>query len=125
MYESISGPEGPAVTPITRDCEVVQCLLLGRHQQSTVASGFNMSGKARSGNEQSEARKAVARSGVTLLVSNRKHNLVICLLLAVLTFALYIPAMGHPFIFNYDDDCYVINNSRVQAGLVWGTVTWA
>ncbi len=72
-------------------------------------------------------RTAAVRQGVesTLLASSRKRNLAICLLLAVLTFALYIPAMGHPFIFNYDDDCYVINNSHVQAGLVWATVTWA
>jgi Tfp pilus assembly protein PilF len=38
---------------------------------------------------------------------------------------LYSPVIGHPFIFNYDDDTYVTNNSHVQAGLVWETVTWA
>jgi tetratricopeptide (TPR) repeat protein len=45
--------------------------------------------------------------------------------LAVATFALYSPAIWHPFIFNYDDDVYVTNNSHVQAGLVWLTVSWA
>src|SRR5579863_7032652 len=127
MYESISDPESPAVTRITRGCEVVQCPLLGRHQQRTVASGFNMSARTRSGNERSDTSKAVVRPSVESATpaSSRKRNLAICLLLAVLTFAVYVPAMGHPFIFNYDDDCYVINNSHVQAGLVWGTVTWA
>lgn len=61
----------------------------------------------------------------TLRASPRKRNLAICLLLAVATFALYSPAIGHPFIFNYDDDVYVTNNSHVQAGLSWGTVKWA
>jgi cytochrome c-type biogenesis protein CcmH/NrfG len=60
-----------------------------------------------------------------LLASPRKHDLVICSLLAVVTLALYSPVIHHPFIFNYDDDGYVINNSHVQAGLVWKTVTWA
>ena len=69
----------------------------------------------------------MARSGIEtfLLGSNQKRNLVVCLLLAVATLALYAPAMGHPFIFNYDDDTYVINNTHVQAGLVWETVRWA
>jgi len=60
-----------------------------------------------------------------VLASPRKRNLSICLLLAVVTFAVYSPAIGHPFIFNYDDDSYVINNGHVQAGLVWGTVRWS
>jgi len=86
-----------------------------------------MSARTRSGNERSDTSKAVVRPSVESATPapSRKRNLAICLLLAVLTFAVYVPAMGHPFIFNYDDDCYVINNSHVQAGLVWGTVTWA
>jgi hypothetical protein len=59
------------------------------------------------------------------LSSPWKRNLAICLLLAIGTLVLYSPAMGHPFIFNYDDDCYVINNAHVQAGVVWKTVSWA
>jgi tetratricopeptide (TPR) repeat protein len=43
----------------------------------------------------------------------------------VVTLALYSPAVGHPFIFNYDDSIYVIDNSHVQAGLTWQTVGWA
>ena len=65
------------------------------------------------------------RVGNTLLASPRTRNLAICLLLALVTFALYGPALAHPFIFNYDDDAYVTNNSHVQAGLTWRTVGWA
>ncbi len=59
------------------------------------------------------------------MASPRRRNLAICLLLAVVTFALYAPAISHPFIFNYDDDSYVTNNAHVQAGLTWQTVRWA
>src|ERR1700719_196079 len=60
-----------------------------------------------------------------VLASPRNRNLAICLLLAAATFALYSPAFGHPFIFNYDDDNYVTSNAHVQAGLTWTTVRWA
>jgi tetratricopeptide (TPR) repeat protein len=89
---------------------------------------------ARSGNQHSDARPQLATpvpTGVrqkiehAMLASPRKRNLAICLLLAVGTFAVYIPAIGHPFIFNYDDDLYVANNPHVRAGLVWPTITWA
>jgi Flp pilus assembly protein TadD len=60
-----------------------------------------------------------------LTASPQKRNLAICLLLAVATFALYSPAFGHPFIFNYDDDIYVNNNAHVKAGLTSETVRWA
>lgn len=71
------------------------------------------------------------RSGVRqriesfLLASPQKRNLAICLLLAVATLALYSPAIRHPFIFNYDDDVYVLNNAHVKAGLHWQTIRWA
>jgi hypothetical protein len=60
-----------------------------------------------------------------MLASPRRRNLAICLLLAVGTLAVYSPVIGHPFIFNYDDDLYVANNPHVRAGLVWPTITWA
>jgi protein O-mannosyl-transferase len=72
--------------------------------------------------ERAGARQTVENA---LLASPRTRNLAICLLLAAVTFALYSPALGHPFIFNYDDDVYVTNNSHVQAGLTWSTVGWA
>ncbi|MGA8492430.1 MAG: tetratricopeptide repeat protein [Terriglobales bacterium] len=60
-----------------------------------------------------------------LRASPRKRNFAICLLLAVVTLSIYSPAVGHPFIFNYDDDNYVTNNPHVQAGMTWQTVRWA
>ena len=60
-----------------------------------------------------------------MMASPQKRNLAICLLLAMFTLALYSPAFGHPFIFNYDDDIYVNNNAHVKAGLTWETVRWA
>jgi hypothetical protein len=92
-----------------------------------------MSAQARTANKPSYDRPsgAAGRSGAwekvesALLASPPKRNLVICLLLAVATLTLYSPAIGHPFIFNYDDDVYVTNNLHVQAGLSWETVKWA
>lgn len=49
---------------------------------------------------------------------------MLCLLLAVITLALYNPVSRHPFI-NYDDDRYVTENPQVRAGLTWGSVSWA
>ena len=47
-----------------------------------------------------------------------------CLLLAVVTLALYNPVTHHPFV-NYDDDRYVTNNPHVRRGLTADTFTWA
>jgi Tfp pilus assembly protein PilF len=93
-----------------------------------------MSVKAKSSDGRSSTRRQPIATGQvglpqrlenTLLASPRKRNLAICLLLAAATFVLYIPAISHPFIFNYDDDNYVIDNPHVQAGLTWQTVRWA
>jgi tetratricopeptide (TPR) repeat protein len=110
----------------------VQCLYL-EAARSTAISSFNMSARVKSGTEPDAKRQlappgeAGAWRGVEsiLLASPRKRNLVVGLLLAVVTFALYSPTIGHPFIFNYDDDTYVIDNSHVHAGLVWTTARWA
>jgi len=48
----------------------------------------------------------------------------VCLLLAVVTLALYNPVNRHPFA-NYDDDRYVVNNPHVRQGLTADTFTWA
>ena len=49
---------------------------------------------------------------------------LICLALAVVTAALYLPMTHHDFV-NFDDDDYITNNSHVQAGLTWSGVIWA
>jgi protein O-mannosyl-transferase len=47
-----------------------------------------------------------------------------CVALATLTFAVYLPAIFHPFV-NYDDNVYVWENRHVQDGLSASTFTWA
>lgn len=53
-----------------------------------------------------------------------KVNLTICVLLAALTFVVYIRALTNPFV-NYDDQGYVVENSQVQQGLTLATLRWA
>jgi len=59
-----------------------------------------------------------------LFASPQKRNTVLCLLLIVVTLALYNPVNQHPFV-NYDDPGYVTDNAHVRAGLSWDTITWA
>src|SRR5579863_3123520 len=47
-----------------------------------------------------------------------------CLLLTVVVFAVYFPALRHPFVI-YDDVDYVSQNQQVQQGLTLGTLRWA
>ena len=49
---------------------------------------------------------------------------LLCLLLAVVTFAVYVPALRNDFV-NYDDSDYVTSNPHVQSGLKWENVQWA
>jgi protein O-mannosyl-transferase len=60
-------------------------------------------------------------SGLSL---SAKQTLVSCMLLAMVTIALYSPVVHHPFI-EYDDPIYVTSNLHVQAGLTWNTFIWA
>ncbi len=48
----------------------------------------------------------------------------LCLLLAAVVFAVYFPALRHPFVI-YDDVDYVSQNRQVQQGLTLGTFRWA
>ncbi len=56
--------------------------------------------------------------------SSGKRTLILCLLLAAGTLALYSRA-AHAGFLRYDDDRYVVENPYVSAGLHWSTVTWA
>ena len=49
---------------------------------------------------------------------------MVCLLLAVVTLALYNPVNRHPFV-NYDDDRYVTENPHIRQGLDSDSFTWA
>jgi tetratricopeptide (TPR) repeat protein len=44
--------------------------------------------------------------------------------LALVTLAVYLPALHHGFV-EYDDQQYVTENPRVQAGLTWTGLVWA
>ena len=59
-----------------------------------------------------------------MFASPEKRNTIVCLLLAVVTLALYNPVNRHPFV-NYDDDRYVTENPHVQQGLTGDTIAWA
>lgn len=59
-----------------------------------------------------------------IFASPEKRNPVVCLLLAVVTLALYNSVTHHPFV-NYDDDRYVTENPHVRQGLTSGTFFWA
>jgi Tfp pilus assembly protein PilF len=65
-----------------------------------------------------------AQRQASLFASPEKRNPLVCLLLAVVTLALYNPVNRHPFV-NYDDDRYVTENSHVRQGLTTQTVIWA
>jgi tetratricopeptide (TPR) repeat protein len=52
------------------------------------------------------------------------HNAIVCMLLALVTAAVFWPVVGCDFV-NYDDPTYFVANPRVQAGLTPGNVIWA
>jgi protein O-mannosyl-transferase len=49
---------------------------------------------------------------------------LLCLLLAVVTFAVYLPVHDHEFV-RYDDDTYVTHNPNVKPGLSWQSIKWS
>ena len=56
--------------------------------------------------------------------SSRRRTLLLGLVLALATLAVYYPVHNHPFL-NYDDEGYVVKNIAIQSGLNWQTVAWA
>ena len=52
------------------------------------------------------------------------RRLLICIFLAVVTFAVYLPVRNHDFV-HYDDDVYVTDNPEVKSGLSWQGIKWA
>src|SRR5580700_9610369 len=49
---------------------------------------------------------------------------IVSLILAIVTFALYAPVLGHGFIV-YDDPEYVTENAAIQNGLTPASAAWA
>ena len=66
--------------------------------------------------------KALPRAGQFL--TRNKLNAVLCVLLAAVTIALYIPVLGHSFVV-LDDREYVTANPHIHGGLDWNTFRWA
>jgi protein O-mannosyl-transferase len=62
--------------------------------------------------------------GVGMLATPGRREAVLCLLLVVVTVALYVPATGYPFL-RYDDYDYAAGNPHIQAGLRWSTIAWS
>ena len=56
--------------------------------------------------------------------ANKTLKVAICIFLMVATFAIYWQVQDHEFL-NYDDDEYVTDNLKVQAGLTLESVRWA
>ena len=61
---------------------------------------------------------------LTAKLTKNQITAIICLALALVTTALYMPISHHDFV-NFDDDDYITNNSHVQAGLTWAGTIWA
>ncbi len=59
-----------------------------------------------------------------LFLTGKNLNAILCFLLAVVTLAVYGPAMGHSFVV-LDDQDYVVANPHVHDGLSWNTIKWA
>jgi tetratricopeptide (TPR) repeat protein len=56
-------------------------------------------------------------------LSNHRR-LLICILLAAVTFAVYLPVRNYEFV-RYDDDAYVTENQTIHSGLTWQNIKWA
>jgi Flp pilus assembly protein TadD len=71
-----------------------------------------------------KAKLAPEPKPAVLFASAEKRNPIVCLVLAVVTLALYNPVNRHPFV-NYDDDRYVTENAHVRQGLTADTIAWS
>ena len=59
-----------------------------------------------------------------LRTSSISHKLLLCLFLVMITLAVFWPVKDYEFI-HYDDDLYMVDNSRVQDGLTIESIKWA
>jgi len=70
------------------------------------------------------AREAKAPAARASWKEKLRRPGLLCLLLAVTTFAVYLPVARYGYV-NYDDSDYVTANAHVQSGLKWENVVWA
>ena len=61
---------------------------------------------------------------LTLTTTGRRQLLMIYILLASITLAVYLPVLKLDFV-NFDDSAYVTGNPNVSNGLTWSGVVWA
>ncbi len=73
--------------------------------------------------EKPEQKSEQRPAGSSIFQIPQKRRLILCLLLALATLALYNPVTRAPFL-NYDDPVYVTDNAQVRAGLTWNTIVW-
>ncbi|MGQ9455359.1 MAG: tetratricopeptide repeat protein [Armatimonadota bacterium] len=66
------------------------------------------------------ANKSVIASNL----AQRQVRLVVCVLLATTTFAIYFPVLGYGLV-NFDDHFYVTKNPHVRSGLSIKNILWA
>jgi tetratricopeptide (TPR) repeat protein len=65
-----------------------------------------------------------ARAGTAGFLTRKNLNIVLCVLLAAATLALYSPVIDYQFL-QWDDDLYVTANLPIRGGLDWSTIKWA
>ncbi len=68
--------------------------------------------------------KAQEPSGNGAFLTGKNLTLVLCVVLAAATIALYSPVIGHSFV-KWDDQPYVTANPHLHGGLGWNTIKWA
>jgi tetratricopeptide (TPR) repeat protein len=54
----------------------------------------------------------------------KRGAIAVCLLLALTTLVLYLPATRNSFV-NFDDNEYIIDNAHINTGLSWAGIVWA
>jgi len=57
-------------------------------------------------------------------ITKKYRSLLICIILALVTLAVYARVFTCDFI-NFDDNLYVTDNSHIQSGLTWQSIKWA
>src|SRR5579872_2562513 len=55
--------------------------------------------------------------------SARNSALLVCVVLAVITAAIYWPVFGCDFV-NFDDPVYVASNDHITHGISWSALRW-
>jgi tetratricopeptide (TPR) repeat protein len=58
------------------------------------------------------------------MLNGPRRTILICLILAAVSLALYWPITSHEFV-SYDDGIYILENPHVNTGINWANVAWA